>query len=231
MHTLPYVSLNHDALSNGFIFTLCSKYTWALVQSYLIGWGLIWFLVWEEEKQSGDVVTVFCYTLSVFDRHSGCVTVTFLSCVSRCQTTVGESLWFDWLRFRASNLLPGLRGSALCSCIRVSMCLCCVWVQVIIWELQSVRFIFFWAQPLMAHSPVKMDSSFQFIRSWSFKWHINCEEDLQQCVCISQAYMWIHVSLIKAPWLNMSHAAVQSLVLAWWPLVNTQGQPNTRLTS
>lgn len=36
-------SCNHDAPSNCFIFTPCSKYTWALVQSYLIGWGLIWF--------------------------------------------------------------------------------------------------------------------------------------------------------------------------------------------
>lgn len=86
MYMLLYASFNHDAPSAGFIFTVCSKYTRALLHTYLIGWGLISFPVWEEVNRSSDVVTVFCYTLSMVDCHSACVTVTFLSCLSWCQT-------------------------------------------------------------------------------------------------------------------------------------------------
>lgn len=131
MHVLLYASFNHDVLSDRFIFTICSKYTRALVHSYLIGWGLIWYPALGGADAEQRCCDVFCYTLSVVDCHSGCVTVTSLSCLSWFQTAVGgKSLWFDWLRSRATYLSLGLRGHALCSWI--SMYLCCVWVQVII---------------------------------------------------------------------------------------------------
>lgn len=48
MERLLHVSLNYDALSVGFIFTVCSK--WALVHSYFISWDLVWFLALSEWK-------------------------------------------------------------------------------------------------------------------------------------------------------------------------------------
>lgn len=134
-HVLLYASFNHDALSDRFIFTICSKYTWALVHSYLIGWGLIWFPAPREWKQSGDVVTVFCYTPAAVDCHSDCVTVTFLSCLSWCQTAVGGHR-SDLIGSDPERLIS-YWGWESVPCVHVScvlMCLCCVWVQVIIWR-------------------------------------------------------------------------------------------------
>lgn len=70
IQTLLYTSFSQKTQSKGSYFYLCSKNTRALVHSHLIGRGLIWFPTLRKKgKQSGDVVTVFGYTLSVVDCH------------------------------------------------------------------------------------------------------------------------------------------------------------------
>ena len=228
---LLYASFNHVALSDWFIFTGCSKYTRALVHSYLIGWGLIWFPALGEWKQSGDVVTVFCYTLSVCRRHFSQLFVVVSDCRRRGRDRCD-------LAGSDPEQLISYRGWEEVYCVhmsRVLMYLCCVWVQVIMWGATvSQRVLFsFWGVELglwwLIHLSGRRGSPFLFTRSWSIKG----QKDLQQCFSSfteqTTERTWIHVSLLEAPCLNMPHTAAQSLILARTSSCQQAGGPTRRV--
>lgn len=152
MNGLLHESFNHDALSDGFIFTVCSKYMWGLVHSYLIGWGLIWFPALGE---SGSRV-VMLWLSSVTHCHWLTVSLSLFSAV--CHDAVEGN------RRDSTGSDPEQRisywGWEEVHCVHVSwvlMYLCCVWGQVIITTVGVLfPFLVSWAQALMSYSPVKM---------------------------------------------------------------------------